>query len=245
MSLKLHSDDFGYRDQANKRIIDLVKKNRLASISVLANMVSPKGVKALRQLQKEKADFKTNLHLNFIEGKSLEKKVKIAGLINKKRRFYPLPLFILRLFLGLIKKPTLQLELNKQLSHLKRKKIRITGIDSHQHTHALSPIAEIVVETAEKKRIGYIRSFKEIKTYSLRAKIIYLVLKTLAILSYFAAYKRFGLPATWKINNNQPFSLMSWEDKTLDIKKVLDKKTTFVIHPFLNFDSNKTYERFL
>ncbi len=174
------------------------------------------------------------LHANLVEGKSLN-----------NGNFYSLTQFILHLLFRKISPKDIKKELTQQLLKITTKNIKVDIIDSHQHIHALSPVAEIVSEIAQEHNIPRIRSYKSITNHTLIAKIKYTLLKIAAYISHIVYYHELDLPISWKIRNESSWSFLSWEGKQLDITKIADKKTAFVIHPYLGFDTNLSYEKLI
>lgn len=250
--MKLYSDDFGYNRQVDKGIIKLIRRNKLFGASVLSTMVTTLSLRWLTYTLNRKKNFILGLHINLIEGKPAQHFLKIRGLVDREGKFFPLLFFVLRLFLGKINQSQIKAEIESQLAILTKRGLKVRMLDSHQHTHALSPVAEIVVTIAEKQNIPYIRSFSSIKNYTFKARLTYLFIKSAAFLSYFITYKKFGLPATWKSKQDFDWTVMSWESNTFDIDSVNKNlpavrqgRAAFVIHPYLPYDSNKSYRSFI
>lgn len=243
--MKLYSDDFGYNRQVDKGIIKLIKRNKLFGASVLSTMVTAPSLRWLSYTLNRKKDFILGLHINLIEGNPAQHFLKIRTLVDREGKLFPLVFFVIRLFLGQINKSQIILEIEAQLSKLQNKGFKVKTLDSHQHTHALSPIAEITVDIARKHNIPYMRSFNSIKNYSLKAKFTHTFIKIVAFLSYFLAYKRIGMPATWKSKQEFNWTVMSWESNTFNINTVQKSSSAFVIHPYLPFDTNKSYRSFI
>jgi len=240
--VEFQADDFGYNNQVNKAVRKLVLNKKIDSFSVLPNYIEE---------STWIVNFLTNqriaAHINLIEGKPVSSPSKIKTLVDKNGLFYPLPLFTIRLLLRLIKLKEISQEIEVQLLRLKSMGIIIDEINSHQHLHALSPVAEIVISMAKKYKIKKIRSYKNILVISLRAKIYYLLLKICAFLSYFVVKKRVGLPITWSLNKGNYICFMSWEGRGFSLNKIYQSTNhaCFVIHPGLGFDKNISYSKLL
>jgi len=243
--IPLYSDDFGYNKQADWGIIRLIRRGNLLGTSVLSTMASSESLKSLSSTLDGRKGFILGLHINLIEGKPAQDYKKITSLVDKKGHFFSLFLFTARLFFGKIKKAHIESEIEAQFKKLRKLGFRVKMLDSHQHIHALSPIAEITVDLARGYNIPLIRSFGSVKTYSLKAKITYLALKILAFLSHLAAYKEIGMPASWKIKQKFDWTVMSWEDEAINISSIKNKKAAFIIHPYLTFDTNRSYLRYI
>lgn len=241
--IAFHSDDFGYNPNIDNKIIDLIQKNKLSGISVISNLVKPQSLSKLSEIKDKTKVFRINLHANFIEGKSLAKKEEVFTLVNKKGHFYTKTVFFIRLLFGLINPDHIELETLKQLDWLAKNGIKIDTIDSHQHIHVLSPVAEIIFKIAKKYRLK-IRSYQNIKTQSAIAKIKFFILKLSAFISHFIYYHKIGLPVTWQIPSDGTLMFLSWEENNFDVSREKNN-VVIIIHPYLGFDTNMTYVDFL
>jgi len=243
--MKLYSDDFGYNKHVDKGIMRLIRRNKLFGASVLSTMVSTKSLRWLAYSLNKKRNFILGLHINLIEDVPAEHFLRIRSLVDKDGKFFPLVVFVCKVLLGMISKSQIKAEIEAQLLKLINKGFKVKMFDSHQHTHSISPIAEITVDLARKYNIPYIRSFNYVKNYSPKARVTYLFIKIVAFISYFAAYKKIGMPATWKTKQDFNWTVMSWESNTFDIDEVQKKTSAFVIHPYLPFDTNRSYRSFI
>lgn len=236
--LHLHADDFGLRVETDVQILQLVKSKKIGEVSILANMISNSSLKSI-----QKVPVSRFLHLNLIEGLPVSDRGKVPTLMRRSGKFYSLPILVCKLLLHRISPSDIRHEISAQLNKLAAENIVVQGIDSHQHIHALSPFAEIVAEVAKSHNIKNIRAYNAISPQTLMAKIKYSFLKLSAYLSYFLSYGKIGSPITWRLNSSKPLAIMSWEDKSLDISKT--PLITYVIHPYLGYDTNTSYEAFL
>lgn len=231
--INLYVDDFGYNQQADRGILRLIKDGKLFGVSVLSTLANSSSLSELSSTLKKSRKVILGLHVNLLEQK------------RTQNRWLPYIYFIFKLFFGRIEKQKIRSAIKNQLAILLKFGMKVKFFDTHQHTHALSPIAEIVQEIALKEGIAYIRSYRSIKTYSLKAKVTHLILKMLALISFFMAYKKIGMPASWKINQEFDWTVMSWEDETVNISSIKNKKAAFIIHPYLPFDTNRSYLRYI
>ncbi|OGG18920.1 hypothetical protein A3D78_05690 [Candidatus Gottesmanbacteria bacterium RIFCSPHIGHO2_02_FULL_39_14] len=241
----IHSDDFGYKNYTDNKIIQLIAKGNLKSVSVISNMVERKNLKRLVKMVNSSNNVKIGLHINLIEGKSLYNNKYIPSLVDRKNNLLGLPKFFLKLVLKMIDENHIEREINKQITHLEDNGIKVTILDSHEHVHALSPIAEIVEKIARERGIKKIRSYKNVKNHTLIAKTKYGILKIMGLISHFIYKGKIDLPSSWKIDSLENYSYMSWEGEDYDISKLKDKALILVTHPYLPFDSNKSYFWFL
>src|SRR3989344_7935397 len=144
--ITIHSDDYGYKKYTDKKIVQLVKNDRIKRISVLLNMADKDSLKALKKVANKKLGIKIGLHLNLVEGRSMTGKQYISSLVNQKGTFFPLWKVVTLLSLGKIDKQHIAREVTRQITLLKKAGYKVSFINSHQHLHALSPVAEIVTE---------------------------------------------------------------------------------------------------
>ncbi len=227
-----HADDYGYDELVDAKIRDLIKQKKLNSISIIATMVTDNSLKELKKAIKANPDIVISLHVNLVEGSGIYFSV-----------LKPLPAFLTALLTGQANKDALAHEINGQLEYLLKRHIPVQMIDSHQHTHALAPVAEIVASLAKKHKLT-IRTYGNVKVYSYTAAFKYGVLGLLAGLTSLVWYKMLTLPVTWKKEaKNGNMTVMSWEAEGDIIED--QKKVTYVTHPFLPYDSNRSYERFV
>lgn len=221
--ITFYADDFGYNSNINKEITKLNHKKKIRSFSVLSDCLLLANKSTINFVKNKKAF----AHINLIEGKNYD----------------PLVIFVIKLLLGVIDQKVITADIQRQINILKKYKIKIIGLNSHQHTHALYPISEIFISLAKKNNIPMVRSYQNLKAQTPRGKLCYFLLKTASILSYFRYKGRFDLPKTWKLKGNSQY-YMSWEDKSFFLDK-LNQKSDIIIHPGSKFDKNNNYARYL
>ena len=239
--ITIHSDDYGYKMYSDKKIIRLLRLGKIKSVSVLMNMTSRPRLKTLAELVRQKPHIRVGLHLNLVEGKSCEGKKYIPSLVDNRGNFYPLNKLVSKLMLRAVDAFHLEREIRCQIRFLKAAGLKVSFIDSHQHVHALSPVAEVVMKVASEERIAQIRLYGKVKTYTLIAKAKLIFLKAVAYVSFRIYGKKTGLPVSWEKRGEESYTFMSWEGNGFDVSKVRDKSLVFVTHPYLPFDTNKSY----
>ncbi len=173
------ADDYGLSAKVNKAILTAADKGEIEYVSVLANFATKKDI---RQLKRHIRKVKISLHANFIEGRPISRKHSVNTLIDKSGYFYPLPIYLIRLLLGLIDTSQLEKELISQIQVLKRQRVQIYHLDSHQHTHVFPPIWKIFVTQSTKWNIKFIRSQDSTRYALLPSPIKYAVYNLLMIL---------------------------------------------------------------
>jgi predicted glycoside hydrolase/deacetylase ChbG (UPF0249 family) len=234
--IKFQADDFGYNKEASFLIFNLKKKKKIINFSCLSNFLK-KRREFIKLIEKEKIA----LHVNLVEGKSISNKNSIYTLVNKKGNFYPLPIFLIKLFFGKIDLDQVYKEIENQIKFLLNNNLIIVELNSHQHIHAFSPIADIFLELAKKYNIKNIRSYKNIYSLTIEGRIKYLITKLFAFISEIIFNKRVGLPKTWEIEDKAKTIFLSWEGRNFDFNRLNDNCYKIIIHPGLPFDKNKKY----
>lgn len=225
------ADDYGYGDKSNEKIRKLVKKRKIKIFSVLSNFLFEKKTKDTFLKGKKVA-----LHFNLVEKSAISKKEKVQSLVDNSGEFYSRYIFLLRLFFKFIKKQEIKKELEAQYNFLVSMGADVIEINSHDHTHAFSPVAKVVQQFAKKKNLS-VRLYGNFYPQSLRAKLVFLVMKSAARISNFVYLGKLNLPVSWKSSNNK-ITFMSLEDR------LPQKNLELVVHPELFFDKNIDYERF-
>jgi len=242
--IHLHADDYGYNREVDKKLVDLVKAGKLGSISVIATMVTAEAARSLAKEIARKPRVKVGLHLNLVEGTCSSNPSHVPTLVDRRGRLHPLPIFYLRLILGLINKDDIRREARAQFRHASTFGLKLSFIDSHQHTHALSLVSEVVGGLAKQKKVA-VRTYGGIKTFTFVGLVKRFILSTAARFSSYAAYRRFTHPASWTKDKKLSLSFLSWEGRSLDVLGISEKEVVFVAHPFLPFDTNLSYVRHL
>jgi predicted glycoside hydrolase/deacetylase ChbG (UPF0249 family) len=152
----INSDDFGMDKNIDEACIQANKNRKINSISVIVNY------KNYELSKKKLKSFKGSIgiHLNLTQNSPVLKK-KENSLTNKHNKFLGLKKFIFYYLINRIKKKDIYDELNAQILKLKKNKIKVLHLDSHQHIHMLPKIWEICNLLAAKHRIKRVRITKE------------------------------------------------------------------------------------
>jgi predicted glycoside hydrolase/deacetylase ChbG (UPF0249 family)/GT2 family glycosyltransferase len=227
---KFHIDDVGYNKIINKEARLKLEQKKIFSFSVLVNGSS---LKNIILVIKKYPHIEVFLHFNLIEGKPISSLVNISSLINPQGNFYDKYQFICRILTHRIDESDIKTELLSQINLLQKYKIKISGIDSHQHMHALSPIAEVVNQIAKDKKIKFVRSYSQMQTQTIWGFSKILIFKILSILSHLIYFNKIQLPISWIEKKWSDFYIGSWEK--INTRKI-EKHQVLVIHPGLNYD---------
>ena len=238
--IQLYVDDYGYRKSTDRLIEKYITQRKIVGYAVLANFYLQTNINKKKSFLNNQS---VGVHINFVEGKSVSDPQDIASLVDRNGQFYSFPIFYFRLLFGFIEKKELMTEASAQIALILKTGAVIDEINSHQHTHALSPVAEIVEDLAANNNIPRVRSYQFVTRVTTRAKIMFYLLRLLSFLSHVKYSMRLCLPISWK-KVEKPISFMSWESHHLHYKSLLPQ-TTLVIHPKLGFDKNLRYEKML
>ncbi|MDD3665035.1 MAG: ChbG/HpnK family deacetylase [Bacteroidales bacterium] len=170
--IDIHIDDYAISVNASKTILELVRQNKVNSISIIPNFECFS--QCMSMLDKELSIYpigklKIAIHLNFMEGKSCASYKDVKNLVDEKGRLSAswgsLLLASYNPFIYKKVKNQLKQEIRFQIKQIRDNlsedyKIRL---DSHQHTHVIpivfNALCEVIVE--DKLNIEYIRIPKE------------------------------------------------------------------------------------
>ena len=186
IELDVHADDYALTVHTSQDILECMKKGKLDSISILANMsCSGKCMDMLVEAIPELPFLpRMSVHLDFVEGKCLAGSSEVPLLAREESDFVGLSwgnLFILSFHPGKRRaaKEQLKKEIRAQLLAGQREigrcmeeagkhhiPCRQKGmrIDSHQHAHIIPIVWEALTEVIaeENYRVEYIRNSKEL-----------------------------------------------------------------------------------
>jgi predicted glycoside hydrolase/deacetylase ChbG (UPF0249 family) len=210
----LHADDAGLNPSVNRAIIELIKQERLESVSVIANSKHTADfVKALLELWPNLSQPpQVFLHFNIVEGRPLAIWPESSNRVGPDGNFYYGYNGVVKSLLARkISPDAVQFELEAQYQCLTSLGLYITGIDSHQHMHALAPIAEIVEKFADEHSVRIIRSYDDMHAQTLKGIYKLLLFRLLAISTEQLYYGRPRLPSSWKGHTWREFVMTSWE----------------------------------
>lgn len=241
MKQKLHSDDFGLNPNVDAKLLALIENGSLSGVSILAPTVTKKSLTSLGALKKRFPHLTISLHFNMVEGKGIMAADDIPSIVDHFGHFYPSWMLFIRLLIRRIQAHEVRRELIAQLEFLEKNGVSVSMIDSHQHTHALSPIAEVVSEVGNSKGISYIRSFNTVRNNTLKARITYFILMLVSYASHIVYFGSLKLPYSWHIDSPMAWTIMSWEGRTYNSLANKSRRVFHVVHPYLSFDSNTTY----
>lgn len=220
---QLHADDGGYDRRSVEVLMDLAQAGRLAAISVLANAAELDYFVARFKKLSPDARPQLYLHFNLVEGRGL----KIGQLTGKAQ-------LIKQILKRRVDEDQVRQELTAQFDRLQKLGLPIVGLDSHQHMHALEPIAGVVSDFAKTRQLA-IRHYGGFKATSWLGKLKLAVFKTAARFSNWRYRRRFRLPVTWQ-GSDKKFVVASWEK----IGLAKSPAEIIVCHPAFGHDKSPT-----
>ena len=229
---RYHADDLGYSPSSVAAVEELLTSGTLMGVSLLVNL--PGFRRAVLLLRTH--PIPAALHVNLVEGVPVSPRGEISSLVDSQGRFFPLPVFLLRLLLGIINKKDVELEVAAQLSKARQEGIAIVGLDSHRHTHMFSPVAEIFVKLSRRYAFSNTRSYGNFQTFTFFGSCKKLFVRLVAFLTHSLYFSQLSLPSSWKSDGSHRFlCFRSWE--SIALWRIKNKKgLRVVIHPGLPYD---------
>lgn len=151
----LNADDFGMSNDFNKAVLDGYNSGFLTSASICAN--GEAFAPAVNEIIPECPDLGIGVHLNIIEGQSLQDFTKTSLLTNLDGTFnngYLKLMFLANnpLFLEQVERE-FRAQIEKVLAFTK-----VDHLDSHVHVHAIPKIFEITCKLAKEYDIKQVRT---------------------------------------------------------------------------------------
>ena len=155
--LIVNADDFGLHTQINKGIIKGFQEGFITSTSLMCS--APAFAEAV-ELALANPGLGVGIHLTLVGGVApAAAPDKVRSLLDEQGKFLPdYVAFASRFYRGGIKMSELETELCAQIERGLAAGIKITHIDSHQHTHVLPIISDLVVKLCYKYNIRKIRN---------------------------------------------------------------------------------------
>lgn len=147
--LIVNADDFGLNAAANAGIIECFRAGSVTSTTLMAN--APGFADAVA-LARDNPGLGIGLHFNLTWGRPLDPAGGDA-LVDDKGAFLDRNRLGRRALFGLLRRESVERELEVQFQQLRDHGIRVTHVDSHQHVHAFAPVFAAVARLCERERI--------------------------------------------------------------------------------------------
>ncbi|HWP85694.1 MAG TPA: ChbG/HpnK family deacetylase [Terriglobia bacterium] len=163
--LIVNADDFGYTRGVNRAIVDGHRHGIITSTSLMANGAAFEEAVALAE---ENPALDVGCHLNLVEGIPVSDPGKIPHLVGRGGRFHNLVSLGLRVAGGRVPMAEVEREFSAQVEKILAAGIRLTHLDTHQHTHLHPEIAAALARVGRRYGIGWVRRLCENCTPPLR-----------------------------------------------------------------------------
>lgn len=154
--LIVNADDFGLHTEINKGIIKGYQEGFITSTSLMCSAPAFDDAVALAR---NNPDLGIGIHLTLVGSvPSVLPKEEILSLVDEAGLFPEnYVVFAKKFYTGQIKMVQLEKELRAQIEKALATGLKITHVDSHQHTHVLPGMAGLVVKLCKEYKIKYIR----------------------------------------------------------------------------------------
>lgn len=158
--LIVNADDFGLHDKINEGIIKGFREGFITSCSVMPG--APAWEQAA-ELARENPSLGVGVHLTLVGGvASVLPKEKLPGLTDAEGLLpYDYVSFAKRFYAGAIAAWEVEAELRAQIEKALAVGLKLTHIDSHQHTHVLPGVNKLVLKLMSEYNIGKMRIPRE------------------------------------------------------------------------------------
>ena len=166
------ADDLGLSAGVTRGILEAHRRGVVRSTSLIVTYPAAQESAALAQAER---DLEVGLHLDLVGGQPASDPASVPSLCDENGRFYPLPIFTLRLFTGRVRPAELAKELRAQAERARSWGVPALAWDSHRHVHLLPPVALVVGHVARDLGVRWVRRARaprlkaELKTASLAA----------------------------------------------------------------------------
>lgn len=155
--LVVNVDDLGLHPAVSRFVGRAVERSAITSTSVLANGPCLNDVRAMNNAG-EFANVGLGAHLNVLRGPPLSPPSEVASLLSANGMFLGnLGSFFLRILAGSIKTSEVEREWSRQIERLLDLGLKLTHLDSEQHTHCLPVLMPIVGRLACHYGVRWVR----------------------------------------------------------------------------------------
>lgn len=239
MNYRFHADDVGRTTDTIDATRKLAELGVLEGYSVLANSRVLSDVVLLHQ---ELPNIPVSLHFNIVSGPAIQGVSSLTDSAGMFRLPYAEaqgflgPLLRMLSFAYLIvfqkfKGKDIQAEMEAQIYALQKAGIKLSGIDSEQHLHAYSPLADWIASAGRAHKLG-VRQMRDWHVRSWSGRVRFALFASSVWILRVLREGVFSMPPTWRAAG-QPYVVASWEKIDL---KTHDRAVTIECHPGTDFD---------
>ena len=238
-NFKFHADDVGRTAKTVHATRKLAEQGCLEGYSVLAN--SPV-LSEVVKLHQDYPHVPVSLHFNIVSGpssKGISSLTDASGIFRlpyaEAQGFWG-PLLRMKSFAFMIifhrfKGADVQAEMEAQIFALQKAGISLSGIDSEQHLHAYSPLADWVASAGRSHRLK-VRQLRDWQIKSLWGRVRFWLFAISVFVLRVLREGVFTMPPTWRAQGRS-YVVASWE--RIDLQSH-DPAVTIECHPGTDFD---------
>jgi chitin disaccharide deacetylase len=155
--LVINVDDLALHSAVSRFVGRAIERSAITSASVLANGPCLNDVRAMNNAR-EFTNVGLGAHLNMLRGPPLSPPDEVGSLLGANGMFLgSFSSFFLRLSAGYIKTSEIERECSRQIEHLLDIGLRLTHLDSEQHTHCLPVLLPIIGRLACRYGVRWVR----------------------------------------------------------------------------------------
>lgn len=159
--LIVNADDFGIDEEINRGIAECFRDGIVRSVSIVSNGLA---FEDALNLVKKNTDIGIGVHLCLVGERSILPKEKIPSIVDDKSFLSKnYRHFLYKICSNKVNLLEVKDELEAQMKKVLDTGIMPTHLDSHQYTHLIPPIFNIVIQLAKKFNIKWMRYPKENK----------------------------------------------------------------------------------
>lgn len=151
----INADDLGYSIEVNQRIEAAIKAGAITSSTIMAN--GPAFEDAVRiAMQYPKISF--GVHLNVIEFAPLTNvgTFRKYGMISESGEFIEGAVYVMPEYTAELKQAIYE-EFNAQIIKVKQSGVGISHLDSHQHTHTIYDLRNVIMQLMTRHDVNKVR----------------------------------------------------------------------------------------
>lgn len=168
--LLLNADDYGWDDDANAGILNLLKSDKVNNVTILANYCKSADLTAIRSFQDTAS---LGLHVCLNAGAALSGSAR-STIHDDAGNFYNSKTLFEHAFLGKIKYSDVLIEIKAQYQYLSDHGIEVSHADSHQHIHQYPFLSGMITQALQEIGVKKIRRCRPLVVKNFRRYLIHL-----------------------------------------------------------------------
>lgn len=150
MRLIINADDFGMTQSVNEAIIDLMRKKRISSTSVMSNMPFAEEAKNLTSF----SDISIGLHINFTQGRPITEASQVYSIVDNDGNFLSKSSLLEKINHKKVIHDHIRKELFAQYEKLRQiVGDRISHFDSHQGSTRIQMVYQALLELSKENEL--------------------------------------------------------------------------------------------